>query len=194
MDSSSEAGTRELMALVHAGNQDAWIRLTDRYTGLLWSVARAMGLGDADAADAVQTTWLRLVENLSSLRDSARVGGWLGTTMRRECIAVLRRSARTTPSASYGWDTLVDEAEPPEELLLRQERDVALWQAFRRLKPLCQTLLRVLMADPAPSYVDVAAALDMPVGSVGPNRQRCLGRLRTIMLAGSAAGAEWAMD
>jgi RNA polymerase sigma factor (sigma-70 family) len=177
-----ERETRELMARVFAGSCDAWISLTDRYTGLLWSMARAMRLNDADAADAVQTTWLRLVENLDSLRDSARVGGWLATTMRRECLAVLRRGARTSPLCTAdGWDDLVDEDDPPEELLLRSERDAALWRAFRRLQPPCQRLLRVLMAEPAPRYAEVAAALDMRVGSIGPNRQRCLKRLHALM-------------
>jgi RNA polymerase sigma factor (sigma-70 family) len=179
-----DSGTRELMEQVHAGSLDAWASLTGRYTGLLWSMARAMRLSEADAADAVQTTWLRLVENLNSLRDSARVGGWLATTMRRECLAVRRRAARTSPLGTTGcWDDLADEDDPPEQVLLRSERDAALWRAFRRLQPSCQSLLRVLMADPAPSYVEVSAALDMAVGSIGPNRQRCLNRLRTLMLS-----------
>jgi RNA polymerase sigma factor (sigma-70 family) len=188
VDSFGELDPGELMARVHAGDQDAWVGLTDRYTGLLWSVARAMRLSEADAADAVQTTWLRLVESLDSLRDSARVGGWLTTTMRRECLAVLRRGARMRPSPLPEWEQLVDADDPPEELLLRTERDAALWRAFRRLKPLCQALLRVLMADPPPSYAEVAAALEVPVGSIGPNRQRCLNRLRTILLAEADAG------
>jgi RNA polymerase sigma factor (sigma-70 family) len=180
----NELDTRELMARVHAGSASAWISLTDRYTGLLWSVARAMRLCDADAADAVQTTWLRLVENLDGLRDAARVGGWLATTMRRECLAVLRRAARTgSIGSAHGWDDLVDEDDLPEDLLLRAERDAVLWRAFGRLKPLCQCLLRVLMADPPPSYAETAAALDMAVGSVGPNRQRCLNQLRGLMLS-----------
>jgi RNA polymerase sigma factor (sigma-70 family) len=179
-----ELDTRELMARVHAGSSDAWTSLTDRYTGLLWSLARGMRLSEADAADAVQTTWLRLVENLDALRDSARVGGWLVTTMRRECLAVLRRGARTSLlSAAHGWEALVDDGDPPEELLLRSERDAALWRAFVRLRPACQMLLRLLISEPSPSYAEVAAALDTPVGSIGPSRQRCLNRLRGLLLS-----------
>src|SRR5262245_10963077 len=98
------------MSQVHAGHADAWVRRTARYNGLLWSMARAMRLGDADAADAVQTTWLRLVENLDSLRDSARVGGWLATTMRRECLSAHRRAARMSLfGPEQSWDDLVDD-------------------------------------------------------------------------------------
>jgi DNA-directed RNA polymerase specialized sigma24 family protein len=38
--------------------------------------------------------------------------------------------------------------------------------------------MRMLIAEPAPSYAEISAALDIPVGSIGPIRQRCLARLR----------------
>ena len=34
------------------------------------------------------------------------------------------------------------------------------------------------MASPPPSYAEVAAALDIAIGSIGPTRQRCLDQLR----------------
>ena len=58
--------------------------------------------------------------------------------------------------------------------LLVYERDRALLGAFARLGDRCQHLLRLLMADPRPSYDEIAAALDMPVGSIGPTQGRCL--------------------
>ena len=39
-------------------------------------------------------------------------------------------------------------------------------------------LLGLLFAEPAPSYAEISAALDMPVGSIGPTRQRTIARLR----------------
>jgi DNA-directed RNA polymerase specialized sigma24 family protein len=62
--------------------------------------------------------------------------------------------------------------------MLRSERDRALWDAFARLPERDQALLRLLTADPAPSYEEISAALDMPIGSIGPTRARCLERLR----------------
>ena len=63
--------------------------------------------------------------------------------------------------------------------LLASERDDQVRRAFEDLPPRCQALLRVLMADPAPSYAEVSVILDMPVGSIGPKRSRCLHRLRS---------------
>jgi len=183
MGSLSDVDTVDLVARVRSGDQEAWIALTDAYTGMLWSVARSMRLSHADAADAVQTTWLRLVERLDSVREPERLGTWLATTMRRECLAMLRRSARTRPASMDGWENLSDPGGALDEALLREERDAAVWRAFRTLSPRCQQLLRVLMADPPPRYAEVAAALDIPVGTIGPTRQRCLSALRKVLPA-----------
>ena len=141
-------------------------------------------MSEADAADAVQTTWLRLVENLDDIRQADRLGQWLATIVRRECYTIHRRASRLRPGEPDrpdGWDGIADAADPLEGGLLRDERDAALWRAFGRLRPACQRLLRVLMADPAPSYAEVAAALDIRVGSIGPTRQRCLKCLRDLL-------------
>jgi RNA polymerase sigma factor (sigma-70 family) len=181
MDSWSEVGDAELVKRSRAGERDAWTALTRRHSNRLWSVARALRLSDTDAADAVQTTWLRLVEHLDDLREPEYVGTWLATTIRRECLDALKR--RTRLVLTDRWDDVVDREEPLDSHLLRDERDGALWRAFRALDERCRTLLRVLMADPPPPYAEVSAALDIPVGSIGPTRQRCLAKLRTIMRA-----------
>ena len=160
MDSLSDAETGELVSRARAGDAEAWEKLTDRYTGLLWSLGRGMRLSHTDTADAIQTTWLRLVEHLDNLRNPEGIGSWLVTTMRRECLGAMRRSARTTTA-----DGLDDIPAAGDEL--------------------DEALLRVLMSDPAPTYTEVSAALDMPVGSIGPTRQRCLGLLRDSVTAGT---------
>jgi RNA polymerase sigma factor (sigma-70 family) len=172
-----------------SGDSRAWDRLVERFSGLVWSVARSHRLSDADAADVSQTTWLRLAEHLHRLRQPERVGGWLATTARNEALRTLRRSARLVP-VDDDFDLLAGELGPEvDRRLLDQERDAALWGAFRALAQPCQRLLHTLMADPAPSYADVSAALDMPVGSIGPRRARCLERLRT-MAEGTAAAPQ----
>jgi RNA polymerase sigma factor (sigma-70 family) len=143
-----------------------------------------MRLSRSDAADAVQTTWLRLVEKLDSVREPEYLGRWLVTTVRRECLATLRRGARVR-SVSDAWEDLPTTGDPLDGALLREERDAELWKAFSTLTERCRSLLRVLMADPPPSYEEVSEAFDMPVGSIGPTRQRCLKSLRNIMTSAS---------
>lgn len=181
MDQQRHADNQALVALVRSADPVAWRTLTDRYTNLLWHIARGMRLSQDDAADAVQTTWLRLVERVETVRQPESIGSWLATTMRHECLAALRRRSKVVVLDS--WDDRPDRADPFDDALLRREQDAALWRAFRSMKPRCQLLLRVLMTDPPPSYTDVASAMDMPVGSIGPTRKRCLAALREIMAA-----------
>lgn len=174
--------TTALLRRADAGDQSAWHALVERYNKLLWSVARGHRLGTADAADVVQTTWLRLVEHLGQIHDPERLAAWLVTTSRRECLRLLRRGRGEVVGAV---DDIVpgladDDAEPLDAHLLTDERDALLWTCFRQLSDRCRLLLRILMATPPPAYADVAAALGVPIGSIGPTRGRCLERLRGI--------------
>ena len=173
--------TAELFAGVRDGDQAAWDALVTRFSSLLWGVARGHRLDTATAGDVVQTVWLKLVENLDGIREPAALPGWLSVTTRRECLRVLRQQGRTRPTEDDHLVAVASDDAPPDTGVLVEERDRALWAAFERLGEKCRRLLRVLMADPAPSYEEVSAALDMPVGSIGPTRGRCLDRLRALL-------------
>lgn len=173
----------ELTSLVEAaagGDASAWEALVKHFSGLVWSIASAYGLGRADAADVAQVAWLRLVEHLGRLKEPSRVGAWLVTTTRRECLHLLRAGNReivTDDSARLERGGPSDPS--PESLVLTSERATLLWQAFEQLGPRCQELLRALfLAYPTLSYEEVAEAFGMPVGSIGPTRARCLEQLR----------------
>jgi len=187
--SKTGSSVADLLARADAGDQDAWNALVDRYTNLLWSVARAHRLSDANAGDVVQTTWLRLVENLGRIQDPERLPGWLVTTTRRECLRILSRAGREVLGGTddAALDVVDERAPGLDTRLLTQERDAALWRCFEALSERCQRLLRVLMAAEAPAYAEVSAALGMPIGSIGPTRMRCLDRLRQL-----TAGADFA--
>jgi RNA polymerase sigma factor (sigma-70 family) len=174
----AEITARELVMDAAGGNQGAWDALVDRFGNLVWSIARAHNLTDADAADVSQTTWLRLVENLERIRDPERVGSWLASTARHECLRVLRRAGRAIPVADDIELDAESPAPPLDSSLLTTERDTALWRAFAKLGERCRMLLRLLMADPPASYEEISAATGSPVGSIGPTRARCLEQLR----------------
>jgi RNA polymerase sigma factor (sigma-70 family) len=169
----------ELVRAAADGDQGAWNGLVDRYNRLVWSVARAHRLSGTDAADVVQTTWLRAVEHLGRLHDPENLGAWLATTARHESLRAIRLGSRHVPtSMELAFDT--PDAAPIDANLLERERDRVLWASLGRLAERCQTLLRMLIADPPGSYDEISAALDMPIGSIGPTRGRCLERLREL--------------
>jgi RNA polymerase sigma factor (sigma-70 family) len=171
------------------GDEVAWRGLVARFSNLVWAVARAHRLGNADAADVYQTTWLRLAEHIGRIQQPDRVGAWLATAARRECLQSLRMSAKSSPTDDMDrLDITPAVGNPTEEAVLAAEteredaaRAAAMWRAFERLSGRCRELLRILMASPPPSYAEVAAALELPLGSIGPTRARCLQRLREEM-------------
>ena len=164
-----------------AGDAGAWGALVERFHQLVWATARGHGLSVADAMDVSQTTWLRLAEYLHRIREPERLAGWLVITTRHESLRTLRCRERQIPvdPTDCSHDLEGDgEAADPEGRLLEEERGAALWRAFESLPQPCQLLLRTLLADPAPSYAEVSETLGLPVGSIGPKRNRCLDRLR----------------
>jgi RNA polymerase sigma factor (sigma-70 family) len=177
-------GVADLVAAAVHGSHAAWNGLVDRYARLVWSVARTFRLSDADAADVCQTTWLRLVENLDRITDPERLGSWLATTARRECIAVLRRRDREAPVSEATWSELDEPEAPgngPEARVIIQDENKQLWDAFSGLSERCRNLLRVLAAVPKEakgSYAQISDALGIPTGSIGPTRARCLEQLK----------------
>ena len=165
------------MASAAAGDARAWDQLVDGFSGLVWSVVRGHGIYGAEAADISQTVWLRFVEHLTRLREPERAGSWLATTARHECLRVIRRSGRT-----------LTVAEPPEVSDVRSQADPTaaaesaedqrlVLDALEQVSPACQQLLRLMIAEPPLSYDEISVVLDMPKGSIGPTRQRCLQRM-----------------
>ena len=177
-----------------AGDKAAWDELVASFGRLVWSIATAHRLGPADAAEVSQTTWLRLVENLDRINQPERLGGWLATTARHESLRQLRLRGREYPTDDESrLDPGMDDRTPtPESLTLDSDRDRRLWRAFAALPESCRVLLHLVVVV-GPPYAEVADALDMPIGSIGPTRARCLERLRRLLAADgmtSAAGGQ----
>ncbi|MGH9126536.1 MAG: RNA polymerase sigma factor [Acidimicrobiales bacterium] len=165
-----------LLAAAASGDRRASRALIDRYAALVWSIAWSFRLNPADAADVTQIVWLRLLENLGRIRDPERLGSWIGSVARHECLRQRRRVEREVASADR-FD-LDGHGGGPDEGLLEVERVATVRRSFEALPPRWRDLMVALLDAPEASYEEVAAAVGMPVGSIGPTRQRCLDRLR----------------
>lgn len=185
-DTEDGEGAAELVCRAAAGDQRAWREIVRRYAPLVWRVARMHRLGDADAADVSQGTWVALAEHLDGLRRPERLAAWLGTTARRESLRVLAGAGRERP---VPWPEPPGEADAwPERVVLREARDAALWQAFGTLPERCRRLLGLLAHAPELTYAQLGRALGMGTGSVGPTRGRCLRTLRVRLSAADEHG------
>ena len=168
----------ELLAAAQRGEQEAWDGLVARFGRLVWSVARGFDLSAADAADLSQTAWLRLVEHLDQIKDPEGLGSWLATTTRREGIRLLHKRSLEFPD-EHQEEQSDQGKDGPEETALTADEHAQLRIALAQLPERCRKLLRVIAATDQANYTEVAAALEMPVGSIGPTRSRCLEHLRS---------------
>lgn len=176
MEVDTRPGPIELLAAAERGDRAAWRELVARYTPTVWAVARSHRLDRADAADVVQNTWLSLLENMNRIHNPAGLAAWLATTARRHSLRLLAARRRATPVDVARLDG--EPADPCDIAVLRDVTNASLWRAFTRLSERCQRVLRVLVHSPEMSYEQVAVAVGIPVGSIGPTRGRCLAELR----------------
>ncbi|WP_251050637.1 MULTISPECIES: RNA polymerase sigma factor [unclassified Microbacterium] len=163
------------------GDSRAMDELVRLMTPVLWHVVRAYGLERTLAEDVVQTTWLRLVRGHVSITDPRAVAAWLTTTARREAWKVGKASNRIDTADAEDLDVLLPEQASAEEHAAIGDENRRLWAAVQRLAERCQRLLRVIAFDDRPDYARLAADLAMPIGSIGPTRNRCLAKLRALL-------------
>ena len=183
-----------LVTRAAGGDPAAWNEIVERYAPLVWSICARFQLSNHDREDVAQNVWLLLVEQLGKLREPAALPGWLATTTHRECLRVVM-AARRSERVGTGLDDalqFVDTTMIDEEILMA-ERNAALRAAFAELPPRCQQLLGLLLGgDPPKSYAEISATLQMRVGSIGPNRARCLDRMRKLLADLGEADVHWA--
>ena len=160
------------------GDPGALDELVRLLSPMLWQVVRASGVDRATAEDVVQTTWLALVRSGETISEPRAVAGWLCTSARREAWRVARQSTRQQPVEEEAIARRLPDEPAPEGQVVLDDDNARLWASLGRLTERCQRLLRIVAAEPRPDYSMIATQLDMPVGSIGPTRGRCLEKLR----------------
>jgi RNA polymerase sigma factor (sigma-70 family) len=159
-------------------DQQAWDELIERYAPLVWAICTRYRLSNHDIEDVGQSVWLLLVAQLGKLREPAALPGWLATTTKRECLRVVTATRKSQQLGSTVDDAPVADERAIDEEILIAERNAVLRTAFAELPPHGQHLLAMLFRDPPCSYSEISATLGIPIGSIGPQRARCLERLR----------------
>ena len=169
--------TRLLERAAH-GRESAWREIVERFSPLIFSICHRYAISGADIQDVAGEVWLRLLANAKNIRDPAALPGWLQTTIRHECLGLLRTRHRQIP-----LDTeLVEQAGDADVAagLIDEERRHAAREALAHLPRRDRELLSMLFSDPPRPYKEISSILGIPVGAIGPTRARCLTRARRI--------------
>ncbi len=179
----------DLLPRVSDGDPAAWEEVVRRYDKLVSATVRSFRLQDADARDAVQMTWLRLAENAHSVLQSERLGGWLATIARHECLRILRQTKPSPDPIETVADTVADPAVGPEQRAIEGDAARTLWNLVEELPARQRTLLRALFNDHPRPYAEVAHTAGIPPGAIGPTRARALQHLRKMLDEGGLGPA-----
>jgi RNA polymerase sigma factor (sigma-70 family) len=179
-DASIDAtsNTADLLPRVSDGDSAAWEEILRRYGTLVSTIVRSFRLQDADTLDAMQTTWLRLAENAHQVQHPERLGGWLATTARRECLRILRHITPIPHPLETDLEAVADPTAGPEQSAIETDSTRTLWKHVDELPPRRRTLLRALFTDNARPYAEIANDTGIPPGAIGPTRTRALQQLR----------------
>jgi RNA polymerase sigma factor (sigma-70 family) len=137
----------EVVASIVAGDPNGLAEAYDRYAAALYSYCRSLLREPADAADAVQDTFLIASTQLANLRNPERLRAWLYAVARNECLRMLRSSQAVSafdrePEAADEGSDVGDDVERAElRALLRAavrglnsgEREIIELQAWQGL-------------------------------------------------------------
>lgn len=173
-------GGVDLLRAARVGDAAAWDEIVRSYSGLLWATARSFRLQPADASDAVQLTWLRLIENCGHIENPERLAGWLKTTARRECLRISKRATHLTASAEVVGDS-ADPAGGVEGRVIDADTARAIRSLVEELPPRWRSLVTALYIGVPLSYSEITEDLGIPSGSIGPTRARALRQLRCMI-------------
>jgi len=168
----------DLLRRIGYGDAAAWDEIFRRYGKLVSATVRSFRLQEADTLDAVQMTWLRLTENAHRVQFPERLGGWLVTTARRECLHILRQGKRGPHLTDGTLETVSEPSAGPEQRVIDAHTTRTLRKLIDELPPRQRTLIRMLFTDEPCSYATITRITEIPLGGIGPTRARALRQLR----------------
>jgi len=160
-------------------DREAWQELVDKYQPCLLALARQFPLDEAEVQDAVQHTWVRLLERHSSVKNPQALAGWLRAVCRNECLNRLRHGTRTMSTDPEDFVQLSPPQQQycPDEIAVHNLQRSTLQEALKELRPTVRSVVVGSVVEKRP-YKELQQMLNVPAGSIGPIRMRALNKLR----------------
>ena len=186
-----------LVAQCRAGDPLAWEAFVRRFQGRIYGLACTYVRDRDEAADLAQEIFIRLFETRArwpARRSATREGGapeaefvpWMFQVARNRAVDFLRRRNVRRPAVSVPADEaapmLADPGEDPEALAIRRSRRERFRAGLARLSAISREIL-LLRDVQGLSVREVAAALDVPAGTVKSRASRARAELAEQVLA-----------
>jgi RNA polymerase sigma factor (sigma-70 family) len=157
--------------------------LVDRFSGLVYSIAKRYHLSSEDASDVFQSTFQALHAGLDRIDQPEGLPNWLAVTASRIALRISRIKSTVpleTPDRGL-TEVLATEEKNAEEEAIRACESTLIREAVQDLGGRCGPLLSMLYLQDDVSYQAASEATGIPVGAIGPTRTRCLDKLRKAL-------------
>jgi RNA polymerase sigma factor (sigma-70 family) len=182
---AADGSDDELIMACRNGEAEAWEHILQKYERLVYSIPLYLGLPHEDASDVTQITFTALIKSLNDLQQETSLKAWLVTVARRHSWRLLKKR-RQAESSNVELDSIMEYA---TDLGMRATQNVETWEIIHwldhglsQLNERCQKLLRALYLESGEgSYEEISGQMSIPLGSIGPTRNRCLEQLRSIL-------------
>ena len=176
------------------GDRNAFGRIVDRYTPVVYSLASRYLGSSEDAEDATQEIFTRAFEALGRFRLGNRFYPWMYTVALNHLKAMRSKAARRglRTLLQFTDRTASDDDERslarPDQVLEQREGERLVRQALSRLPPKYRRIIILRQMDELP-VADVAEILDLPEGTVKTHLHRAR-RLLAAEIAGTTETAQ----
>ncbi len=180
------AEEQKLIDAAIAGSSSAFEKLIQPLEGRIYAVALRMCGNREDAQDCMQESMIRIYRALSGFKGQSSFSTWVYRVTMNTCLDELRRrkARRSTSLDSLldsGWSP-ADETDTPERHAIQSEQRRMLERAIADL-PEDMRAAVVLRDIQGLAYDEIAAALDVNVGTVKSRISRGRERLREKLSA-----------
>lgn len=173
------------------GREAAFHELVSRYRRRVYGICYRYFGDHADAEEATQETFVLLVRRAGQFRGDSKLSTWIYRITVNACHDLARRDARRprTPVADVAAvaGAVPDPSSSPPELAVADELAHRLREALGRLDEVSRACVILGPVEGRP-YAEVAAILDMPVGTVKSRIHRARARLAELLEADEPAG------
>lgn len=165
------------------GGEPDFQSLVDLHYGSLYRFALSLAHTEHDAGDLVQETFLAWAAKGRQLLDPTKAKGWLFTTLHRRFLESRRRTTRFPHLEISAAEAELPSVEP--EWVNRLDAGEAL-ALLRRVDPQFQAAVALFYLEDY-SYLEIAAILEVPLGTVKSRIARGLAQLKELVARSSSA-------
>lgn len=172
---------RQLVQRIQTGSREAFEELLDAYETRVYRLALRFTDSISDAEDLTQEIFLAVYKSLGNFRGNSALGTWIYRVAMNHCLEFRRkRRLDTLPLDEEIALVSQDWRHDPVQSADRRELSAKVEAAINSLSPLHRDVI-VLHELQGLTYQEVAAALDVPVGTVKSRLSNAFRRLRDLL-------------